>query len=508
MKIGRPSKLTIGALLIGGVFLLQAILLYYPKAPTWDAAFYYSYARSLVFDGDINLVNDIVLAYPTGGEHFTSKQFHTDLTTTGHLQNTFALGAALFWVPWLALARSAELFLVDPGSLTGYEVPFITGAALISALLVLIAFLLLYRRLTAYFNWSSAIIGVLTLMFTTPLLHYQFHNGFYSHAASAFIVTLCFLWWWRSYDKPMQPRAALVMGGLLGFSMLVRWQHAIYVVLPGLSVLWWWWRQPGAEKRQALRPAAVSLLLTAGSLLLVFSIQLVLWKVYFNSWLTIPQGDFYVDYRPLWLLPTLFSPFRGLLPWMPVALPALIGLLLLARKNPYLVVPLFVVLLLALYVNASTRDWFGGGGYGPRRFTSELPIWALGYTALLAALAPRLRVWVGGLLAALLIVHQWILLAFGIPEELGGRVTSMAPTYTWEETTWTEFGRSLLAHIPDLPTIIVQGESPLWKWQHNIPTLRTELLVWVIVTVLVALCCGVIIRLWRVDTGSEPDGSG
>lgn len=503
MTFSRPSRQTIGLLLIGGVFLLQWLVLFYPKAPTWDGAFYYSYARSLVFDGDLHLVNDITLAYPTGGDHFASKQVDADLTATGHLNNLFAPGSALFWIPWLAVARSAEFLFGRTVATTGYEFTIITGAAFISTLLVFIAFLLLYRRLTALLDWSSAAIAVLTVMFATPLLNYQFRNGFYSHAASAFIITIYVLWWWRAYDEPMRPRAAFILGALLGLAMLIRWQHAIYIALPTFSIAWWWQRQPRHEKRTALRPATTSLLLTVSGMLLVFSIQLYLWRLYYGQWLTIPQGDTFMDFRALWLLPTLFSPYRGLLTWMPVALLSIVGLVVLGRRHARLAVPLLVMLTLAVYVNASTRDWFAGGGYGPRRFTSELSIWVIGYAAFFAAIAPRLRWWVGGVLWVLLASHQWILLNFGLVEQLGGRLTSMAPTFTWEEQSWPEFGRSLFAHIADLPSTIVQVESPLWKWQHNIPTLRTELLVWLVVALLVALCCGVIIRLWHVDDSSE-----
>ena len=321
------------------------------------------------------------------------------------------------------------MFLVDPGSLTGYEVPSLPErhsyqhpgpdrfpVTLPSTHCVFQLVVCHYRR--ADIDVHHAIVAL-----PVP-------QRFLLHAASAFIVTLCFCGGGAPDDKPMQTRAALVMGGLPVSQCSCVGSTPSTSSCPACPSYGGGGGNP-EQKTSGIAPGSGLLAaLLPAACYSSFSIQLVLWKVYFNSWLTIPQGDFYVDYRPLAAAHPL-SPFRGLLPWMPVALPALIGLLLLARKNPYLVVPLFVVLLLALYVNASTRDWFGGGGYGPRRFTSELPIWALGYTALLAALAPRLRVWVGGLLAALLIVHQWILLAFGIPEELGGRVTSMAPTYTW-----------------------------------------------------------------------------
>ena len=86
-----------------------------------------------------------------------------------------------------------------------------------------------------------------------------------------------------------------------------------------------------------------------------------------------------MDWTAPCLLPTLFSTYRGLLPWMPVTLFSVLGLFVLGKRQLRLAVPLLAVLLLELYVGASTRDWFGGGGFGPRRFISELPIFLVDY---------------------------------------------------------------------------------------------------------------------------------
>ena len=92
-------------LVLVAAFLLQWLLLFSAKPPTWDAVSYYVYARSVVFDGDLDLANDYRLSYPTATPDFAAKQLDQITTATGRVANVFAVGSAVLWIPWLALLR-------------------------------------------------------------------------------------------------------------------------------------------------------------------------------------------------------------------------------------------------------------------------------------------------------------------------------------------------------------------------------------------------------------------
>jgi hypothetical protein len=134
---------------------------------------------------------------------------------------------------------------------------------------------------------------------------------------------------------------------------------------------------------------------------------------------------------------------------MPVTFFSVLGLFLLSKRQPRLVMPLLAVLLLELYVNASTRDWFGGGGFGPRRYISELPIFIIGYAGFLQAFSGRIKAIVGGALGLVLSIQQWILLRYALVERIGGRNLSMAPDFLWEDVGYRTFLQQLAAHVPD-----------------------------------------------------------
>ncbi len=425
------------------VFLLQWLFLLSIKEPTWDAVSYYVYARSAVFDGDLHFANDYQLSYPTAGEHFASKGLDQVETATGRVANLFAIGTSLLWLPWLAALRlAAPLLIAGGGGFTGYERFFVSNLATLSALFGLLAFLVSYRVAEGAVNRRLALFSAVTLMAATPLLYYQFREPMYSHSASALAVSLCIYAWSKHDHGTGSAWQAAGLGALIGLAGLVRWQNLAYLLLPVVSTAVLWLR--GSGRREWKRSLSYLLLIGAAALL-VFSLQMAVWQVSYGSFLTIPQGSSFIDWRAPFLIPLLFSSFRGLLPWMPVFFLALIGLIFLSKHKPQLGLPLLFMLLVAVYINGSTRDWFAGGGFGPRRMTSELAIFVIGYAAFLRLLPRRVRSWSAVLLGVGLVFHQWLLLRYGLPEKIGGRVMSMAPTFYWEDVPLGKFAADLAA---------------------------------------------------------------
>jgi hypothetical protein len=441
-------------ILIGLACLVQWALLLAITTPAWDAAFYYAYARSVVFDGDLEIENDLQLAYPTSAPDFARRGLDEVRTETGRVASPFAVGSSLLWLPWLALLRlvaeTGWIGDLSPGNLNGYETLFVAGLATLSMLFGWLAFWIAYGVASAETGRFNGLAATLILLFSTPLLYYLYREPLYSHGTSALVTGLVVLAWWRQYRRRPAVGQALLVGGLIGLAALVRWQHLVYLVLPMTSAAFWWWSLPADERRAGGLQVVGYLVAVGAAALAVFSIQLVQWQLFYGTWLTVPQGGAYVDWRAPFWRPVLFSTFRGLLAWMPVVFWAALGLILQIRRQPRLVVPLLLVLLLETYVNSSTRDWFGGGGFGPRRYTSETVILVIGCAVLLQALRGRIgrpAAMAGGVLLA---THQWILLRYGLGEKIGGYIQSMYPTYEWVDESYANFVNQMASHLADI----------------------------------------------------------
>ncbi|MBN1953858.1 MAG: hypothetical protein JW900_02300 [Anaerolineae bacterium] len=434
------------------LLLVQFLVSFRPAALAWDGAFYYAYARSILFDGDLELENDLLLSYAVTPPDFAAAHLEQRRTPTGRVDSPFAIGTSLLWLPWFALIYGlANLAGWLPGPLTGYEWPFVWGMAAVTCAYGWLGTLVSYRlarRLVS--NWA-ALAASATLMLTTPLVYYQFREPFYAHAASALTVALFISAWWqvaakRKYTVP----SALLLSLTGGLAALVRPQNIAYLALPVLTAL----LAAGSALRQrewrtARRCGGYALLVGLGALV-VLSPQLAVWQLFYGQPLTIPQGAGFMDWRAPWAGAVLFSPFNGLLPWMPVCLPALVGLALLARRFPHQAILLLMALLLQVYVNGCILQWYGGGGYGPRRFSSTLVILLTGYAAFLDSGKSR---WQRLLLLApslLLILHQWLILRYGFTEHIGGQVIRSNPSYQWEwqASSGAEFAQRLVGYLP------------------------------------------------------------
>jgi hypothetical protein len=233
-----------------------------------------------------------------------------------------------------------------------------------------------------------------------------------------------------------------------GLAALVRWQNVTYLVLPGLTALGTAWRALPKRNWDTVWRSLLHILSVGLGAFLVLTLQFITWYVFYGQLLTVPQGATFMDWSAPWIWHVLFSTFHGLLPWMPLALPAVIGLVLLTWHAPKLSIPLIVAFLLQVYVNSCIRQWFGAGGYGGRRFSSALIILLIGYAYLLDWRKERWYRLLAIGFSALLVLHQWLILRYGFADQIGGHVVSMAPNYEWHADGMMQFVRQLASYVP------------------------------------------------------------
>jgi hypothetical protein len=124
--LGNLFRKPLIALLL--LFLAQFLLLFQPEEMAWDGVFYYTYTRSVVCDGDLEMGNDLLLFYDTRDDpYFEDEHFEDTLTPTGRVDNPFAIGVSLLWLPWFALiyvlVHLAGWIGLGPTTLTCYEWP-------------------------------------------------------------------------------------------------------------------------------------------------------------------------------------------------------------------------------------------------------------------------------------------------------------------------------------------------------------------------------------------------
>jgi hypothetical protein len=435
----RPGRVILALTLAAVSLNLWALGLrgHRPRIVRGDAVHYYVYVRSLVFDHDLDFDNDYRALYsldfvvepPPPG--FT---WNFGRTPTGRVRNYMAIGTPLVWMPvYLCVTGGVAAWDLAGGHYPadGYGllfqlVPTVAGA-LAGGLGLWFAFLLCGE----FASRRAAIFGTLTACLGTSFVYYLLVAPGYSHAVSACVASAFFLYWWRSRDDMTVWRFVRV-GALGGMLALVRWQDALALSVVLGDVVCQARQQPAPRTR--LRFAAGRLAAAGLAALVVFTPQLLAWQALYGQLFTIPQGGDFMRWTAPAIVAVLFSPYRGLIAWTPLAAAGLLGLVPMWNRSRRLAVAAGVFVVAGIYVNASVADWWAGEAFGARRFLSCFPIFALGTTLLVAGSGPwrvAARVTAGLLVAAnlLLLVHYETFM-------LGHRSLAAYPDNWW--TLWVE----------------------------------------------------------------------
>jgi hypothetical protein len=333
-----------------------------------DGHYTYLWARSLAFDGDLDLTNDYALC----GDPW---RMVTPKEPGLRPQNTWPVGPALLWSPALLATRALGVG-GPPHACFGARAEVAMGVTCVAGwLTVVLAFLVARRRV----GEGPALLAALTVGLATALPYYTAILPSYSHAPSAFAVAL-FLERWDATRGSTTWRRWLLLGVLLGVVVLMRPQDAVVVFAPLAE-----WLALAATAVRLRRGGDALRLVGRGVLFVtvaavVFAPQMYAWKQSYGAWLAVPQGPFYMRWEHPFVDGFLFGSSNGLLSWTPVLYLAFVGLVLgtARRATRGLVLPLALMVAASVYVNAAVWDYWGAVGFAGRRITDMSLPFAVG----------------------------------------------------------------------------------------------------------------------------------
>lgn len=358
--------------------LVIAIASPWPTAVHGDGYYTYLWARSIVFDGDIDFEEDYVTcADPWGFQH----QPH------GDAWNQWNPGPSIFWIPILVWDRVTNHPVFEEGSArarAGCEGPLPDRAVrgtIVAGILTLLLSYLVARR---HFGEGPSLIGAFVVVFMSPLAYHAAMLLSYGHTASActsgFVV-----WLWDRERTRLSPsrRSAWswpLLGAAIGVAMLVRPQNAILAILPLFT---WYAEARGMAARREGRRLGLFVLLGVAFVLgavLFFSPQLWFWYSNTGELFLVPQSEHYVRWEAPRIMQTLFSSQAGLLTWSPMLYTSFLGLgwASIRKETRPFALPLLCFVLAHTYVSACVMDWWGGMAYPGRRFDSTVVPMAVG----------------------------------------------------------------------------------------------------------------------------------
>jgi hypothetical protein len=384
-----------------------------------DGFYYYAYLRSIAFDRDVNFTNDYTLL---------GLQDHPQLfqpTRTKHAQSAASIGPAILWAPFFAaghaVARSVKARHPDI-DVNGISFPYRQAVCVAGLFYGLVGCWLCFSITRRYFAPTIAAIAVTLVVAGSFLLWYFVKEPSMTHAPSMMAVA-AFMWVWLAtrgrLTDPAMPRSVrfkawAALGAVAGAMTLIRWQNALFTLLPLCDVLVAFagaWRT--ARRDRALEVVIGGAVFTLAATI-AFVPQMIAWHSIYGSWLAVSPLGPQIRWAHPQIADILWSSRNGLFSWSPILYAAAIGLIMFAIAQPAVGVPTLISVAAMTYFNAAIQDWWGSDGFGGRRFDGIIPMLCLGAGAFVtyaAGVTRRhpLRVLTAG--ASLLIVWNLTLMS-------------------------------------------------------------------------------------------------
>ena len=368
-----------------------------------DGKYYYQFLVSAWFDGDLDFANNSrVAAKPFMVQEVDHYGFAERLTATGRPINLFTVGPAVLWSPFFAVSYWAGSALSAMGVLDsppdGWERAFQLAVMFSAVVYSALTLVLLYQLLVELFEKQVVLTGLALAFWSTNWLYYCVFEPSMSHVYDLFTLVLL-VWSCRWAVRRGGALPLLAAGGAAGLHVLVRTQNIVSV----LVLLAWYALVPEVAegRRRRLAERGRERLLLAAALVVALLPLAVSNLALFGEIFVVPQaseGRFLSLTTPN-LVGVLVSGRNGLFSHHPVLLLGVAGLVwAVARWRRHrdlvlrLLLPLGLVFLAQLWINASAVDWWGGHAFGQRRLMSSLPLFVLGFCELQRVLEARGRV--------------------------------------------------------------------------------------------------------------------
>ncbi len=202
----------------------------------WDAQFYYAAARSIAFDRDLDVTNDLLLTPapapfdPDRDGTFRNAPRHPD----GRIWSKYPIGMSLTEAPLMAggsmVRRIAEAAGFRSSAPPGYSAIELWSVALGLTLAFAAGFAALYRLLAEEYGPTAALLGAVGAWGGTSLLYYSAVFPFMAHPVSfALLVAVMRLAKGLASGERLNARLTL-LGLCLGAIFLVRPQQVCIAV--------------------------------------------------------------------------------------------------------------------------------------------------------------------------------------------------------------------------------------------------------------------------------------
>jgi hypothetical protein len=275
--------------------------------------------------------------------------------------------------PFFLIAHSVSA-ITGKDELGGFSLIYNRVFDVAAVFYLVLGLFFLKKFLRNYFPEYLQYVIILLTFFGTNLFFYSIVDPLMSHVYSFFAIAV-FLYAMKEFLKDTSRfRYFLLMAISYGLMFIIRPTNCLI----GIFFLFWDvlnWKEIGYRLRLIFRPKYI---LTVLVIMFMFFIpQMIFWKLMHGSFLYLKYGESFIYWNHPKFMEIWFSTLNGLIPWSPLNLIFMIGMLFMIIKkiNNGILIGLFFLLI--SYMAAAYKYWYFGCGYGHRAFVEFYPVFCI-----------------------------------------------------------------------------------------------------------------------------------
>ncbi len=337
----------------------------------WDVISYYAYLpATFVYD-------DVTLDFVNKGSLDKEVQFWPIKTPIGKNAIKTSMGMSFLYAPFFFLGHFYALH--SHYAANGFTLPYKFALMMSSLFYLLIGLFFLRKVLLKYYSETVTGITLIAIFFGTNLFYYSAYEATLSHVYSFSLIAI-FIYLTLKWHKNPSVKNSILIGLLFGLISLVRPSNIIVILI---FIFWSTKSLKDIGKRFTFLIKSYQLILIMIlSFIIVWIPQFIYWKIVSGSFLyySYSNNEHFFFNNPQ-IINGLFSYRKGWLLYTPIMSFALLGIIVLYKKNKEFFLPILIFLLVNVYIIFSWWAWWYGGCYGARALIDSYSILAIPFAA-------------------------------------------------------------------------------------------------------------------------------
>lgn len=346
---------------------------------TSDTTIYYEYLPAAIIFNDLSF--EFVNNLP---DDFNGAIWLIDTSTKGKKAPKFTMGLSLMYLPFFLVGHVVANILNY--STYGYSLPYFILICIGTWIYAFIGLYYLRKILGSYFGDKVVGLTLISIALATNLFSYVTQDTAMTHAYSFFLFSV-FIWNTIRWYEQKQLKQIIIIGLTFGLITLIRPTNAIiaiFFILFGISTL-----GNLKERLSLFWKYKIHVLTIALISCLIWSPQLILWKIQTNNWLYFSYGKEGFFFNNPRIFDGLFSYRKGWLVYTPIMIFSILGLYFLFKSNKNLLLPISLFLIINIYIVYSWWCWWYGGGFGSRPMIDSYALMAIPLAAFFSYLLKK-----------------------------------------------------------------------------------------------------------------------